>query len=505
VLRHIANSAHGRSRRVRLAALPWLAALGGCGVAPDDGGAQREAQAVSPGCPSSSRTTQALSLVDRSLVGEPAAYQPDVTLREREAALWRSQRLRREAAWSVVGRVLSAVKVDAALVPAATAGRLPAWQSWHAKDDLTRIFRHLYPDLDPAARAAREHFSEQAIDAAWSWNDTAIADYPDWTSERLAAYARGVADATDLAGLAGIYRVAYGPAASRHWLDSYPEVLGCEARASQLAAESQPAAHAAMPTAPGLVRTCSVPSDPAPACLAGPFPDAAIIVKANWRRADTGVALPVFDTSASALERRLDASGTFSWDGADGSAEPGEDEIYTLRLPNGNAFRLAGLHVMTRELDHWFWLTLWWSPEPNEDFGADRPAGLPAPWQHYKLCAVAAFSEGDADPNGGFAEDHPSLGAALSATRALRGDSTWCSNPYIEAGAGNAASNCIGCHQHAGSGLRTQDILADTLRFPDHGRQAERRTFPSDYVFAATVGDDIAAMLRETEDHYADP
>ena len=483
-----------------------LAALGGCGAPPDGGGTRPEELAVSPGCPNSGRTTQALSLVDRSLVGDPAAYQPDLTLREREDVLWRSQRLRRQAAWSVVARVLSAVKVEASLAPAATDGRLPAWQSWHAKDDLTRIFRHLYPELDPAERALRTHFSEQAIDAAWSWNDTAIADYPDWTSERLAAYAGGIAGAAELAGLGGIYRVAYGPAASRHWLDSYPEVLGCEARASEFVLGSQPAGGAmATATAAGLDDACSVPVDPAPACLSGPFPDAAVIVKANWRRADSGVALPVFDTSASGLERRLEASGTFSWDGADGSAEPGEDEIYTLRLPNGNTFRLAGLHVMTKELDHWFWITLWWSPEPNKDFGADRPAGLPAPWQNYKLCAVTASTEGDANPDGGFAQDHPSLGAALAATRALPGNSSWCSNPYIEEGAGNAASNCIGCHQHAGTGLRTEDILADGTRFPDHGRQHERLTFPSDYVFAATVGDDIAAMLRETEDHYAEP
>ena len=26
--------------------------------------------------------------------------------------------------------------------------------------------------------------------------------------------------------------------------------------------------------------------------------------------------------------------------------------------PNGNRYRLAGLHLMTKELDHWLWITL---------------------------------------------------------------------------------------------------------------------------------------------------
>jgi hypothetical protein len=235
------------------------------------------------------------------------------------------------------------------------------------------------------------------------------------------------------------------------------------------------------------------------------FSNDAALIKADWRRAEAGIPLSVYDTSAPALARRLSPAGPLSWDEPDGAADPGDDEIYTLRLPNGNAFRLAALHIMTKELDHWVWTTLWWSNDPNTDFGADRPLAVSEPFRHYKLCTTVAFEEQDPDPSGGFADDLPSLGAALSAAYDGVGGPSWCSNPYIENGAGNAATNCIGCHQHAGTGLRTEDILADAVHFPEHSRRRVRDDFPSDYVFAVNVGDDLGAMYQETEDHYAAP
>jgi len=50
------------------------------------------------------------------------------------------------------------------------------------------------------------------------------------------------------------------------------------------------------------------------------------------------------------------------------------------------------------------------------------------------------------------------------------GGPSWCSNQYIERGAHNAQTNCIGCHQHAGTGLASEDVLADSLTFPQSGR-----------------------------------
>jgi hypothetical protein len=482
---------------LRLAGLLVLAGCSGsAGGTPGEGGR------ASPGgpaeiCRAIGHASQPLSLVDRSLVGGPAAYAPDPSLREREAALYRSQRLRRQVAWQVAEQVLSGVPLAAPLGPAQLSASLPAWQTWHAKDDLTRMFRHLYPELSPTERAARARFSDVAIGDAATWNDGAIAENADWSLERRDAYRSAIDELSEVAGLGGIYRVAYAPSTTAHLLRSYPELLGCPDLAESLLAE---------PSAPSTTSPASGCSDPDPAptpCLDGPFPSSAVLVKANWRRADSGTPLPVYDTSAAALSRRLSPDGAISWEQADGSADPGEDQIYTLRLANGNAFRLAGLHIMTKELDHWVWASLWWSPSPDEDFGADRPERLPPPFQNYKLCTVTAFAEGDADPSGGFSDDLPSLGDALSAVYGGAAAPSWCSNPYIEEGAGNAASNCVGCHQHAGTGLRSSDVLGDAERFPDHGRRLLRESFPSDYVFSATVGDALSAMFEETEDHFA--
>src|SRR5690606_23299611 len=184
---------------------------------------------------------------------------------------------------------------------------------------------------------------------------------------------------------------------------------------------------------------------------------------------------------------------------------PGPDDIYTLRLASGNTYRLAGLHIMTKELDHWLWITLWWSPAPHDDFGADRPAAIEAlggPWRNYKMCVVTAFEERDPDPWGGFAHTAPSLGRALAAVHGGAGAPSWCSNPYLERGAGNAATNCIGCHQHGGTGLRSEEILSDAARFPAHGRTVLRNNFPADYSWATDAGDRLGQLFADEVAYY---
>ncbi|MBZ0236627.1 MAG: hypothetical protein K8M05_30145, partial [Deltaproteobacteria bacterium] len=245
-------------------------------------------------------------------------------------------------------------------------------------------------------------------------------------------------------------------------------------------------------------------ADPAWApCLRSPFPLDAVVVKADWRRAELGFTMPVFDTSAAGLAGSL--AGNQEWLPAS-QADPGPESIYTLALPTGSRYRLAGLHLMTKELDHWLWVTMWWSPDPDTDFGADRPAAITAlggPWQHYKMCVVTAFREGDLDPRGGATA--ASLAESLAAVHAGAGGPTWCSNPMLELGHGNAASSCIGCHQHGGLPLRSEDILADDVRFPDNGRAQVRNNFPDDYTFAVTDGDRLGRMFAAEVEYWTPP
>ncbi len=183
----------------------------------------------------------------------------------------------------------------------------------------------------------------------------------------------------------------------------------------------------------------------------------------------------------------------------------GPDAIYTATLPTtGAVFRMPGMHIMSKELDHWLWITLWWSPDPDRDFGADRPAAiaqLPGPWKNYKMCAVAGYVENDPDPRGGFAGSLGDSLAAVSAARGGTGAPSWCSNPYIELGDGNAATNCIGCHQHGGTGLLPEAILTDE---PHFGSTRVRNNFFTDYTWAIKGGrgEDLSAVVQAEVDYW---
>jgi hypothetical protein len=237
----------------------------------------------------------------------------------------------------------------------------------------------------------------------------------------------------------------------------------------------------------------------APTCLDGEMPRDAVIVKADWRRQFPDETLPIFDTSAAAMPAHLDGDARWL---ASGDADPTPADIYTAELPNGSRFRMPALHVMSKELDHWVWITLWYSPTPDEDFGEDRPASiaaLPGPWGNYKMCVATTYVEADPDPRGG---QPGSLGDSLAAVHGGAGAPTWCSNPYLEEGKGNAATNCIGCHQHGGTALTAEQILADE---PHRGVTRTRNNFFTDYlwVIKGGNGEDLSSTIQAEIDFWA--
>jgi len=236
-------------------------------------------------------------------------------------------------------------------------------------------------------------------------------------------------------------------------------------------------------------------------CLQGVFPPSAATVAIEWRRTDLGMALPTYDTSAAGLARRLAPGADASWGTGDGMAEPTAAQAYTMRLRSGNSFRLAAMHIRTREVDRWLNITLWWSPNPDTDFGADRPAAVRAlggPWSSYKMCVATDYDEHDPDPTGGFSQSAPTLGAALRAVHEGSSSPSWCSNPYIDAGPGLVRSNCVGCHQHAMSGVRPAEVQNDPVHYPANGRRQVRNTSPSDGFWGLDGGDHLASVFAET-------
>jgi len=252
--------------------------------------------------------------------------------------------------------------------------------------------------------------------------------------------------------------------------------------------------------------TYDAPDVPFAGCLDGVFPLGAATVAEEWRRVELGP-LPTYDTSASGLARRLQDGSDDTWGDGDASADPGPDEIYTQRVAEGATFRLAGMHIRTRELEHWMNITIWWTDRPDEDFGADRPDAIRAlggPWSHYAMCVAIDDIERDPDPQGGFGDDMPTLGAALGAVRehAGSGGASWCSNPYVDAAPGLARTNCVGCHQHAMTGVRPGEVVMDEASYPESGRLFVRSNFPADGFWGLDAGDGLAAEIMSTVDYW---
>lgn len=414
----------------------------------------------------SASTDQDMSPTDRLFVGAAAPYPADETLASKIDTLRSSQAARRAAAWQIAKRVLEPVAIDGGT------RTLPRFQTWYAKEEVLPVFDHLLRGQTPADLAAHRLPTAPEVESAFSWlagraTGTPAGD-PDVVANR-----RADLDKNGDASLGGPERVLMSPETVAHLFENYTSILGCQVR-------------------------FPAPNDPPPSatnfapCVGTEFPVGSVIVKARWVP-DT-LPLDAWDTDAAALTTAL-TSG--AWGTAPRSVTPDAKGIYTMTLASGVHMRLAALHIMSKELRDWAWVSLFWSDRPNTDFGADRPADLAGPFASYKMCTSDAFDEGD--DGSSLASGDASLAAAVAATRAF-GPRTWCSNPYLEDGPANAKTNCIGCHQHAGTGLDTASIITGNGAFPDGSRAQLRQNFPADYTFITTSGLDLATQLQEKVD-----
>lgn len=442
---------------------------------------------------------------------------------------------------------------------------IPRWETWYGLEDLTRIFKYAYGNLLPEDQLARKPFTDQQIGEAFLVNNTDIersSRWPLWRytdaisklyecnltqgpqesdeafAARCAEIRQSQFSGASAAG-GGIARMVYSPAMVLHMMRNYGEVLDCSDDKLET-------------TWCGDGIPCADPADNFSTCFKSEFPadggnpwidldpvqvgslnglppvGGTVVVKATWSRVGFEFELPAYDTDADSLLRRIAPGQNGRWEPtgdrtykspADPTAEsfPTSKDIYTIKTQAGGVYRLTGLHIMTKELRHWQWITLWWSDKPNEDFGQDRPESfkqLPGVWSNYKMCVVADFTEGDDQVLQRF-NDFPSLQAALQATGSDAGAATWCSNPYIEHEDGNARTNCIGCHQHAGSRFAEDATSAFDLtavianesadlnvanRFPANGRLRRRNMFASDYSWAFSRLDDLTELIRSEVD-----
>ncbi len=430
---------------------------------------------VAAGC-SSARgnaegTGSAIRELERRAVGKAQPYAAETYSVDVAARFASSKKARRELGWKVLAKILRPVTIAAAQdVDAGGKTTIPLFRTWLGGDELDRMFGKMYGDFGKDRRVAHALPTDAEVSGLFDWNATSLGQ-----NSEAAYFARlaQLSDPTAVDGLGGNPRTAYSPGYARQYFVDYPSIAGCDGKTGTFTFQ----------TPGGSVTNFTD-------CFSHEFGKDAAVVKASWRRNDALVTdgLPVADTSAETLRQRLagklDDGG---WPQKDmPMVQAGPEDAYTIELQGGEKYSLVGLHIITKELRHWVWTTIWFSPKADVDFGQDRPeaiTSLGGPWKNYKMCAVTDFEEKDPDPRGGY---DGSLGDALEA---VHGPETWCSNAFIEKGAHNARTNCIGCHQHAGDTTGLAPIINDESRFPSTGRTKVRESFPADYSWAFATPD----------------
>jgi mono/diheme cytochrome c family protein len=451
----------------------------------------------------------------RKLAGVPSDYVPAEL---DEDTLQSNARARRDAAWESVFKVLEQVPLlglaesagenpEDIELPEGEVPRVPRFQTWYGVDDIKRMFQHLYEGLAPADRAVRAPFTTEQIADAVKWNAGALDRSKRWPFERYLEYVKQLGVCPEempadecarlvqskVTGAGGNARIMYSPGTVEHVLGNYQNIVRCLGELGSLSLAALPISETNFTL-----------------CFDAEFPTRSVLIKAQWARADFGKQVPAYDTDGDTLAAHI--GGTAHWgDEGDRTVDPSPSDIFTIRLKNGDTYRLVGLHIMTKELRHWQWITLWWSDKPDTDFGADRPdkikSGLPGVWSNYKMCVVDGFQEKDTDGARRY-PGKPTLAAALRAIDSGAGGPTWCSNPYLEEGRNNARTNCVGCHQHGGSTvIRDEDgdgalepldleaIINDETHFPLTGRKQIREVFPADYLYSFNKVDDFAHLI----------
>lgn len=259
------------------------------------------------------------------------------------------------------------------------------------------------------------------------------------------------------------------------------------------------------------------------------FPRSAVMVKTQWSSIDDGSEDRAFDTSGPALERQL-GSLNGKWNPGK-SAARSTSTMYSVKTNDGGTYGLNAIHFSTKDTREWIWVTLWWDPQPNNDFGADRPASIngynQGVWRNYKMCVTSAFNEMDPAPWKSYEKDYPSLAASIKGSfnamsSAAKASSppfdkvtSWCSNPYVERQINNDKTNCIGCHQYSITWSEATSIsparkvdFADSIwllpdrpqppipeksradyakHFPQLGRSRIRNNFPADFAWSTDL------------------
>ncbi|MDH5590344.1 MAG: hypothetical protein OEZ37_09880, partial [Gemmatimonadota bacterium] len=110
----------------------------------------------------------------------------------------------------------------------------------------------------------------------------------------------------------------------------------------------------------------------------------------------------------------------------------------------GNVALLMAIHLTTKEIPNWTWHTYWWAMDPeNPDYGDDRPASIPAPWNHYNQRAAYSMTVVTGDSVQPNVQWNPYLESNLT------GQYATVSNPTEALTWWGPQTNCMSCHRMA--------------------------------------------------------
>ena len=354
----------------------------------------------------------------------PAPWQTSALAEGRDTAAFAGDmQARRELAWEILSRVLQPLdqdRRDRAGWQEET-GRLPLFYSWYSSHDLRRLVHQ------GAAKLAAEPgcHTDQGMTAACA--EQVLAGYTRVRSpafDPVPAYLPLRSLGTLSIVLAeGVYNKDY----TLYVLQNLRRISTC-ARSTDLS------------------RDCGID-----------FPRTAVMLKPVFQAVgDAPTCVPFDEDTLNQVKHNnllRGLTGKDNWPRSqDACGAPWPEGAHRIRDPaSGRSYGLIALHVVTKDLPDWVWITLMWNGaamDPVRNPLGDQPGdwgGVEDIWRHYGMMVTVAAVEGDPDPG---------TANPVFAPKFINGPTgkaiTWNSNPWIEPG--DPASNCLSCHRYTATG-----------------------------------------------------
>lgn len=338
---------------------------------------------------------------------------------------------------------------------------VPEFLTWFPINEVIRLMNQGFSALNIDQQQLQRKLSLEKLNELFQWNTNLVGKLPNWTESRFLIWQNQFTRTEHLYSLNELSRVLLNPTAVGHILNQSIYSQDCLKHQDSF-----------LDVMFGMQEGNRSP------CFSEEFPLGSVIAKLNWTNLDEP-SFKTYRTHPEELEAFVQNDHT-EWDNLSLLINaPPSEEILTAELPSGKRFALTGIHFMVKNQADWTWITFWWSPEGLSSFNNDQPLNFRqtnSQARNYSQCTVIS-DRMNAPLN---SNDSKQWIGKLSDTESNR--ESWCSNPYIEHGAGNIGTNCIGCHQFAGSNTTEESALKNSQK------KIIRNNFPSDYVWSFSNG-----------------